>query len=92
MLCFRPVQQLSGAAWIPYLQALERLAVAADREVLWLPFHQDQDRGLLARLIQQDLLGEALASRSRELAVQTPKTPWTPSVRPVWCWPCVCMG
>ncbi len=73
VLCFRPVQQLSGAAWIPYLQALERLAVAADREVLWLPFHQDQDRGLLARLIQEDLLGEALASRSRELTVQTPE-------------------
>jgi polysaccharide pyruvyl transferase CsaB len=73
VLCFRPVHQLSGAAWVPYLQALERLAVAADREVLWLPFHQDQDRGLLTRLTQEGLVGPALAGRCRELAVQTPE-------------------
>ncbi|MCT0207692.1 polysaccharide pyruvyl transferase CsaB [Synechococcus sp. CS-1332] len=73
VLCFRPVQQLGGAAWVPYLQALERLAEAADREVLWLPFHQDQDRGLLASLTQQGLVGPALAGRSRELSVQTPE-------------------
>lgn len=73
VLCFRPVHQLSGAAWTPYLQALEQLALAADREVLWLPFHQDQDRGLLASLTQQGLVGEALARRSRELLVQTPE-------------------
>ncbi|MCP9833212.1 MULTISPECIES: polysaccharide pyruvyl transferase CsaB [unclassified Cyanobium] len=72
VLCFRPVHQLSGAAWSPYLQALEHLALAADREVLWLPFHQDQDRGLLASLLRQGLVGEALARRSRELLVQTP--------------------
>ena len=73
VLCFRPVHQLSGEAWTPYLQALERLALAADREVLWLPFHQDQDRGLLASLTQLGLVGEALTRRSRELLVQTPE-------------------
>ncbi|WP_216903200.1 polysaccharide pyruvyl transferase CsaB [Synechococcus sp. CCY 9618] len=73
VLCFRPVHQLQGAAWLPYLEAVERLAVTADREVLWLPFHRDQDRGLLAGLGRQGLIGPALAARSRELAVATPE-------------------
>jgi len=73
VLCFRPVHQLNGPTWTPYLQALEGLALAADREVLWLPFHQDQDRGLLARLIDEGLVGPALAGRSRELTASTPE-------------------
>jgi polysaccharide pyruvyl transferase CsaB len=73
VVCFRPVRQLDAAAWRPYLQALEGLAVAADREVLWLPFHQDQDRGLLADLSRQGLVGPALAACSRELEVATPQ-------------------
>jgi polysaccharide pyruvyl transferase CsaB len=73
VLCFRPVGHLQGAAWRPYLLAIERLAVTADREVLWLPFHQDQDRGLLVDLDRQGLIGPALAARSRELAVTTPE-------------------
>jgi polysaccharide pyruvyl transferase CsaB len=73
VLCFRPVHQLRGALWRPYLEAVERLAVAADREVLWLPFHQDQDRGLLADLARQGLIGAELAARSRELVVRTPE-------------------
>jgi len=73
VVCFRPVRQLDGDTWRPYLQALEGLAVAAEREVLWLPFHQDQDRGLLADLSRQDLVGPALAARSRELAAATPQ-------------------
>ena len=72
VVCLRPVHQLDAVAWRAYLQALEGLAVAADREVLWLPFHQDQDRGLLADLRSQGLVGPALAARSRELAVETP--------------------
>ncbi len=73
VVCFRPVRQLDADTWRPYLQALEGLAVAADREVLWLPFHQDQDRGLLADLSRQGLVGPALAARSRELAAATPQ-------------------
>ncbi|MBM5820888.1 MAG: polysaccharide pyruvyl transferase CsaB [Cyanobacteria bacterium K_Offshore_surface_m2_011] len=73
VLCFRPVRQLDADTWRPYLQALEGLAVAADREVHWLPFHQDQDRGLLADLSRQGLVGPALADRSRELAAATPQ-------------------
>ena len=73
VVCFRPVRQLDADTWRPYLQALEGLAVAAEREVLWLPFHQDQDRGLLADLSRQGLVGPALAARSRELAAATPQ-------------------
>ncbi len=77
VLCFRPVHQLRGADWKPYLEAIERQAVAADRQVLWLPFHQDQDRGLLADLDRQGLVGPALAARSRELAAATPEAALT---------------
>ncbi|KEF42798.1 MAG: polysaccharide pyruvyl transferase [Cyanobium sp. CACIAM 14] len=73
VLCFRPVQQLRGGAWRPYLEVLERLAVSADRQVLWLPFHQDQDRGLMEQLARQGLIGPALAGRCRELPVATPR-------------------
>ncbi len=72
VLCWRPVHQLAGEAWRPYLQALDQLAEAADREVLWLPFHREQDRGLLARLAGEGLLPAALQARSREVAVLDP--------------------
>ncbi|MCP9928768.1 polysaccharide pyruvyl transferase CsaB [Cyanobium sp. CH-040] len=71
VLCFRPTRQLQGPAWRPWLQALEQLA--PDREILWLPFHRHQDRGLLQHLLAEGLLGEALAARSRELAPQRPE-------------------
>jgi polysaccharide pyruvyl transferase CsaB len=73
VVCFRPVRQLDADSWRPYLQALEGLAVAAGRPVHWLPFHQDQDRGLLAALTRQGLVGPALAARSRELGAATPQ-------------------
>lgn len=65
VLCFRPTAQLQGEAWRPWLEALEQLA--PERELLWLPFHRHQDRGLLDRLRAEGLLGSALAARSREL-------------------------
>ncbi len=70
VLCFRPTAQLQGQAWLPLLQALERLAPG--RPLLWLPFHRHQDRGLLQQLRAQGLLSEALAQRSRELAPEHP--------------------
>ncbi len=72
VLGWRPVHQLEGDEWRPYLQALDQLAEAADREVLWLPFHREQDRGLLARLAGEELLPAALKARSREVAVLDP--------------------
>ena len=72
VLCWRPVPQLAGEAWRPYLRALDQLAEAADREVLWLPFHREQDRGLLERLAGEGLLSAALQARSREVRVEDP--------------------
>jgi polysaccharide pyruvyl transferase WcaK-like protein len=37
--------------------------------VLWLPFHKEQDRGLLQGLDQQGLVPEALRQRSSEVLV-----------------------
>jgi len=72
VLCWRPVGQLAGQGWKPWLAALSRLAAQADREVLWLPFHQEQDAGLLARLQAEGLISDGLAARSRELRVSDP--------------------
>jgi polysaccharide pyruvyl transferase WcaK-like protein len=72
VLCWRPVAQLQGPAWRPYLEALDQLAAGADRPVLWLPFHQEQDRGLLAALHAEGLVPPRLMERSRELAVEDP--------------------
>jgi polysaccharide pyruvyl transferase CsaB len=71
VLCFRPTPQLQGEGWIPWLRALEGLA--PERELLWLPFHAHQDRGLLASLRSQGLLSPALAARSRELSPERPR-------------------
>jgi polysaccharide pyruvyl transferase CsaB len=70
LLCFRPTTQLQGPAWRPWLQAIDRLA--PEREVIWVPFHAGQDRGLLDQLRQQHLLPEELSRRSKELHPQTP--------------------
>jgi polysaccharide pyruvyl transferase WcaK-like protein len=70
VLCWRPVSHLSTQSWATLLQALARLA--PDRPVLWLPFHQEQDRGLLAKLAGQDLVPPALLARSREVPVADP--------------------
>jgi len=71
VLCWRPVGQLHGEAWRPWLAALAQLA--PEREVLWLPFHAEQDRGLLARLRAEGLLEEALWRRSREVLTERPQ-------------------
>jgi polysaccharide pyruvyl transferase CsaB len=72
VLCWRPVGELAAQGWQPWLAALEQLAEQADREVLWLPFHQEQDAGLLERLTREGLISDGLAARSRELRVNTP--------------------
>jgi polysaccharide pyruvyl transferase CsaB len=72
VLCWRPLASLEPTGWWPYLQALAAVAEASGREVVWLPFHQGQDRGLLGRLRQAGLVPEALMARSREVAVEAP--------------------
>lgn len=71
VLCFRPTAQLQGQAWRPWLAALDLLA--PEREVIWLPFHAVEDRGLLASLVSQGLVGPGLAARSRELCCEHPR-------------------
>ena len=70
VLCFRPTGQLQGETWRPWLAAIDRLA--PEREVLWVPFHAGQDRGLLDQLRDQALLPEALSARSKERNPDTP--------------------
>jgi hypothetical protein len=72
VLCFRPTKQLQGQDWRPYLEALDQVAAAQDREVIWLPFHAVQDRGLLAELRQARLMPAGLAARSREVLAERP--------------------
>ena len=73
VLCFRPTRQLQGPAWKPYLAALDQLAASHDREVIWLPFHANQDRGLLGQLRREQLLPPGLAARSREVLAERPQ-------------------
>jgi len=72
VLCWRPMQLLEPEGWRPYLQALASLAAARGREVLWLPFHQGQDRGLLRHLEGAGLVAGSLLERSREVRVEEP--------------------
>jgi polysaccharide pyruvyl transferase CsaB len=72
VVCWRPTGHLQREGWRPLLQALEQLAEQQDREVIWLPFHRDQDSSLLEQLRQQGLVGPALERRSRMVAAATP--------------------
>jgi polysaccharide pyruvyl transferase CsaB len=73
VVCWRPTPLLVGEAWRPYLQALEQLAEQQNREVLWLPFHREQDRGLLEQLAAAGLLSEGLRRRSHEREALLPR-------------------
>ena len=73
VVCLRPTPLLVGAAWSPYLEALAELAEEADREVIWLPFHQDQDTGLLDQLDAAGLVPAALKLRNRQVVALTPR-------------------
>ena len=73
VLCWRPTPLLQGQAWRPYLEVIAALAEQHDRAVLWLPFHGDQDRGLLDTLRDQGLISEALLRRSRLVEVARPQ-------------------
>jgi len=73
VLCWRPVAFLSPSDWQAWLSCLDGLAAEADRPVHWLPFHRDQDQGLLTRLSRQGLVPERLRQRSQELVITTPE-------------------
>ena len=73
VVCFRPTHHLDGQAWAPYLEALSSLAVEENREVIWLAFHGEQDRGLLGQLRSEGLLSPELEHRSREVVPAHPR-------------------
>lgn len=73
VVCWRPTDLLNGEGWSTYLRALSELAEASSREVLWVPFHQDQDQTLLADLIAQGLIPKTLVARSRQVQATTPQ-------------------
>lgn len=73
VVCWRPVSQLDDHGWRLLLSALERLAECSDRPVHWLPFHQEQDSGLLDDLQRRGLIGEALRQRSVLVQASTPE-------------------
>jgi polysaccharide pyruvyl transferase CsaB len=72
VVCLRPTPQLGANDWPAYLEALAALADTADRPVLWLPFHGDQDQTLLSDLQRAGLLPPTLSARSRQVQVLTP--------------------
>ncbi|MFM9071852.1 MAG: polysaccharide pyruvyl transferase CsaB [Cyanobium sp.] len=72
VLCWRPLKSLDPRGWQPYLDALAQLAEQTGRELLWLPFHRFQDRGLLHRLHGTHSVPKRVMERSRELEVEDP--------------------
>jgi polysaccharide pyruvyl transferase CsaB len=73
VLCWRPTQLLTNSGWALLLQALDKVAHRLDRPVHWLPFHQEQDAGLLQELKERGLLPPGLEARSLELQVRNPQ-------------------
>ncbi|MEB3349051.1 MAG: polysaccharide pyruvyl transferase CsaB [Cyanobacteriota bacterium] len=72
VLCWRDSHQLDARRWRQLLEALGLLVARNGVEVIWLPFHRDQDSGLLQRLQAQDLVPADLAAHSRECALASP--------------------
>ncbi|MCT0202335.1 polysaccharide pyruvyl transferase CsaB [Synechococcus sp. CS-603] len=72
VLCWRPSVLLEGRQWSPLLEAVDGLAAGCKRQVIWLPFHRDQDCGLLCRLAAEGLVPERLLQRSEECQIDHP--------------------
>lgn len=73
VVCWRPLARLGEREWRALLAALAELADAAERQVVWLPFHRRQDPGLLQHLRVSGWLPPGLAARSREESAETPR-------------------
>jgi polysaccharide pyruvyl transferase CsaB len=73
VVCWRPTDWLAGERWSPYLQALAQLAEVHNREVLWVPFHREQDQTLLAALLAEGYVPEGLRQRSRQVEATSPR-------------------
>jgi len=73
VVCLRPTPLLDTDGWRPVLQALADLVETTDREVIWLPFHAEQDQTLLTDLVRTGVMPEVLEQRSRQVSAQTPR-------------------
>ncbi|MFN6132207.1 MAG: polysaccharide pyruvyl transferase CsaB [Synechococcaceae cyanobacterium] len=72
VLCWRPVARLQAAEWRLYLETVATLAERADRPVVWLPFHREQDSTLMGDLSEQGLVPAGLLERSSTRRPDTP--------------------
>lgn len=73
VLCWRPTALLTDSGWAVLLQALDQVATCLDRPVHWLPFHRQQDTGLLQNLRERRLMPPGLEARSHDLQVENPQ-------------------
>jgi polysaccharide pyruvyl transferase CsaB len=73
ILCWRQSPLLDQGRWQALLSALDQLADQSGRLVQWLPFHLDQDRGLLEELDRRGWLPARLKSRSSLVEVGSPE-------------------
>ncbi|WP_461564155.1 polysaccharide pyruvyl transferase CsaB [Synechococcus sp.] len=73
VLAWRPTPLLQAPQWRTLLWAVSLLAQQSERQVLWLPFHANQDRGMLLDLYQKGFMPEALWQCSRELNLERPE-------------------
>lgn len=77
VLCWRPMRALEPDGWRPYLESLASLLEHSGRDLVWLPFHRHQDRGLLQRLQQVSGVPKIVLERSREVEVDDPSSAMT---------------
>jgi polysaccharide pyruvyl transferase CsaB len=72
VLCWRPVASLKLPEWRLYLEAVATLAERSERQVIWLPFHREQDNSLFDDLNKQGLIPDGLLDRSSKIRPETP--------------------
>jgi polysaccharide pyruvyl transferase CsaB len=72
ILCWRPVASLKPPEWRLYLEAVATLAERSERQVIWLPFHREQDSSLLEDLNKQGIMPDRLLERSSKIRPETP--------------------
>jgi len=73
VVCLRPTPLLDTDGWRPVLQALADLVETTGRDVIWVPFHAEQDQTLFSDLLRTGVMPEGLAQRSRQVSAQTPR-------------------
>lgn len=73
ILAWRPTALLQNHQWRVLLEAVAQLAEQNHRQVLWMPFHAHQDRGLWQQLYARGLMPESLWRCSRELCLERPE-------------------